>query len=87
MYVLRSRRDGRLYTGVTSALNRRLREHRAGKTKSLRARRPLALVYVEVYATKREAAARERFFKTPRGGVLKQRLAGSGWSQPGSQSE
>ena len=74
VYVLRSVQDGMLYTGVTKDLSRRMREHQAGKTRSLRYRRPLVLVYSETYSTKREAIARERYFKTPEGGTLKQRL-------------
>jgi len=74
VYVLRSLKDGKLYTGVTAALDRRLREHRSGKTKSLRSRRPLVLVFTEAYPTKRAAMDRERYFKTPEGGSLKQRL-------------
>ncbi len=75
MYVLRSTRDGRLYTGVTADLSRRLREHNSGKVASTRARRPLVLAYREVYQTKQGAMARERYFKTPEGGSLKQRLS------------
>ncbi len=75
VYILRSDRDARLYTGVTSDLPRRLREHNAGKVRSTRARRPLALVYTEVFRTKNEALARETYFKTPEGGTLKQHLA------------
>ncbi len=74
VYVLRSLRDGNFYTGVTNDLKRRLGEHQAGKTRSLRARRPLQMVYKEAYRSRSEALARERFFKTPAGGVLKQRL-------------
>jgi len=74
VYVLQSLKDGRLYTGVTANLNRRLAEHNAGKTSSLRARRPLKLAYSEEYATRGEALARERYFKTPEGGVLKKQL-------------
>ena len=74
VYVLKSLKDGNLYTGVTANLRRRLREHNTGKTKSLRARRPLRLVFTEAYPSKRQALARERFFKTPAGGVLKQEL-------------
>ena len=75
VYILRSDRDPRLYTGVTSDLPRRLREHNAGKVRSTRARRPLSLEYTEVYRTKNEALARETYFKTPEGGALKQHLA------------
>ena len=74
VYVLRSQRDGKLYTGVTSDLDRRIREHNAGKTKSLRGRRPLVLAYWEQHPTKAQALVRERYFKTPEGGLVKQAL-------------
>ena len=74
VYVVRSEKDGRLYTGMTSDLPRRLKEHNRGTTTSLRDRRPISLVYSEEYATRPEALAREHYFKTPEGGALKQRL-------------
>jgi len=74
VYVVRSLKDGRLYTGVTAHLERRLAEHNRGKTKSLRTRLPVQLVYCEEFPTKAEAQARERYFKTPEGGTLKRRL-------------
>ena len=74
VYVVRSGKDGRLYTGITADLRRRLAEHNGGKTKSLRRRRPVNLVYSEEYPTKAEALARERYLKTAEGGILKQRL-------------
>jgi putative endonuclease len=74
VYVLRSTKDGRLYTGVTSNLDRRLREHNSGKVRSTANRRPLILVYSELFKCKEDARARERYFKTPEGGKLKQRL-------------
>ena len=74
VYILRSLKDGRLYTGYTSNLENRLRDHNTGHTKSLRNRKPLKLVYFEEFETKKEAMARERFFKTPEGGALKKKL-------------
>jgi putative endonuclease len=74
VYVLRSAKDGRLYTGVTSNLGRRLSEHNSGKVRSTASRRPLVLVYCERFECKEDARARERYFKTPEGGKLKQRL-------------
>ncbi len=76
VYVLQSGRDSGLYTGVTSNLRRRIREHNAGKVKSTRNRRPLRIVYHEAFHSKNEAAARERYFKTAKGGVEKRKLAG-----------
>jgi putative endonuclease len=74
VYVLRSVKDGRLYTGYTSNLEDRLRDHNTGHTESTRNRRPLELVYFEEFETKKDATDRERFFKTPEGGVLKRKL-------------
>ncbi|MGA2285305.1 MAG: GIY-YIG nuclease family protein [Dehalococcoidia bacterium] len=74
VYVVRSMKDGRLYTGMTGDLQRRLGEHNRGGTSPLRGRRPVRLVYSEEYTTRAEALARERYFKTPEGGVLKRRL-------------
>ena len=74
VYVLRSDRDQRLYTGVTADIKWRLREHNGGKVRSTSSRRPLSLVYFETFETKAEALARETYFKTPDGGLTKQRL-------------
>jgi putative endonuclease len=74
VYVLQSLKDKGLYTGFTSNLEYRLRDHNTGHTKSLRNRRPLKLIYFEEYETKKEAMDRERFFKTPKGGILKRQL-------------
>ena len=75
VYVLRSLRDGMLYTGPTSNIRRRLKEHQAGKVASTRHRRPLVLAFSESFETRKEALARENYFKTAEGGALKQRLA------------
>ena len=75
LYVLQSSKDSRFYTGVTSDLRRRIREHNSGKVRSTRTRCPLFLVYTETFESKTKALAREAYFKTPEGGVLKQQLA------------
>jgi putative endonuclease len=67
VYVLKSENDEKRYIGLTTNIDRRLWEHNSGLVKSTRNRRPLNMVYKEVYATKGEAQARERFFKTGKG--------------------
>ena len=58
-------RDGSLYTGWTSDLDRRLREHNSGAgAKYTRSRRPVELVYVESVKSMREALVRERKIKS-----------------------
>ena len=80
VYVLRSQKDGKTYTGFTGDLSQRLREHYEGKVPATRSRRPLQLVYTERFNTRAEAVRRERFFKTAEGGVEKQRLIRAGLS-------
>lgn len=58
-YMLRCS-DGTLYTGWTNNLDKRLREHNAGQgAKYTRGRRPVTLVYAEMWDTKQEAMRRE----------------------------
>ena len=78
MYVLISRRDGRLYVGSTSDLERRITDHSTGKNISTASRRTLALVYFEGHLNKSDALRRERYFKTAKGKVtLKQMIRDS----------
>ena len=52
--------DGTLYTGYTTDLCRRTREHNQGKgAKYTRSRLPVELVYYEMYDNKTDAMRRE----------------------------
>ena len=74
VYILESEKDGNLYTGITAEVERRLAEHNAGRVRSTKPRRPFRLLYTETFPSRSEAFARETYFKTPEGGVEKQRL-------------
>ena len=76
VYILQSRRDNGYYIGYTSYLEKRLEEHNSGKTRSLRHRLPLDLVYTEEFESKRDAKARERQIKMWKGGEPFKRLIG-----------
>ena len=67
VYVLKSQTTGRLYTGSTNNVMRRLNEHNSGQTSSTRGRGPFCLALVECYPTREEAVRRERFLKTGKG--------------------
>lgn len=57
-------RDGTLYTGWTTHLEKRMEEHNRGKgAKYTRSRRPVKLVYFECFDTKEEALRREYAIK------------------------
>lgn len=57
LYILQSEKSGRYYIGCTNDLSRRLIEHNAGKTASLKNLRPLKLVFQQEY---REASLARR---------------------------
>jgi putative endonuclease len=67
VYVLRSVTSGRLYTGFTSDLRKRLREHQSGQSQFTRARGPYELVYYEASTDAGDAIAREKYLKTGTG--------------------
>ena len=67
IYVLKSEATDSSYVGHTSNLEKRLVEHNNGKNLSTRGRRPWRLVHKEEYATRSEAASRERYFKSVKG--------------------
>ena len=55
VYILECN-DGSLYTGVTNDLNRRIKQHNAGKgAKYTRMKRPVKLVYSKEIENKSEA--------------------------------
>lgn len=56
--------DGTYYTGWTNDLEKRLDAHNTGKgAKYTKARRPVMLMYYEMFATKEEAMKREYAIK------------------------
>lgn len=62
-YIVRCS-DGSLYTGWTNDLRQRIRRHNDGTgAKYTKTRRPVVLVYYEMYQTKEEAMRREYAIK------------------------
>ncbi len=77
IYILKSLKNSRFYTGSTQSLQKRLDEHNSGKSKATRFNRPFELVYYETAETRAEALSRERYFKTGKGrDEIKAKLAG-----------
>ncbi len=63
VYLLRSKKDGKLYTGSTNDLRNRLVLHNTGKVFSTRSRRPFELIYYESYKVESDARHREHNLK------------------------
>ena len=67
IYILKSSKDGKYYTGFSSDLRSRLKDHHSGNVQSTKNRRPLGLIYYEAYKEKTQALKREKFLKTTKG--------------------
>ncbi|MBI4723385.1 MAG: GIY-YIG nuclease family protein [Candidatus Stahlbacteria bacterium] len=98
VYVLKDAK-GHYYIGSTKNIERRLNEHNSGKTKSLKYRRPVKLIYYELFDTYAEAYKREFIIKSYKGSnafkkllytkmeVERPAVAGRSWVQSPSQAE
>jgi len=76
VYVLYSQKDGKLYVGFSSDVQKRFVRHCAGEVKATKDRRPLELIYYESCLTEEEAKRREKFLKGGNGRMqLKAQLA------------
>ena len=78
VYILHSKKDGKLYMGRSDDLKRRLQEHQKGKVKATQNRLPVDLVFYEAFTDKSDSIRRERYFKSSKGrSSLKQMLRDS----------
>lgn len=63
-YVLRSKKDNKLYIGLSRDLRKRMSRHNEGLVPSTKDRRPLELVYYEACLSEEKSVKREQYFKT-----------------------
>ena len=74
-YVLRSKKNNKLYVGYATDLKKRLKEHNQGKNQTTKAYRPWELIYYEACLNESDARRREYYLKTTQGiRLLKRRL-------------
>lgn len=64
VYIIRSN-DNQLYTGITTDINRRWKEHNQGKTgaRYFRGRKPQQLCFIEFHPDRSSASKREAAIK------------------------
>ena len=75
VYVLKSGKDKKFYTGYTNNLKLRFEQHRKGQVESTKDRRPLKLIYYEACLNQQDATHREKYLKTHHGKTfLRKRL-------------
>ena len=77
-YILKSRKDGKIYTGCTQDLRKRLNQHNKGLSTYTKGRGPFDLIYYEACLLQDKARSRELFLKSGMGKrYLKNRLGAS----------
>ncbi|MDD5732012.1 MAG: GIY-YIG nuclease family protein [Patescibacteria group bacterium] len=74
VYILKSKIFNKYYIGCTRNLQRRIWEHNAGLTISVKRYIPYELVYFEKYNNQEEAYKREKQIKSYKGGNAFKRL-------------
>ena len=75
VYVLRSLKDNKFYTGYAKDLKLRFEQHKKGKVESTKNRGLLVLIYYEACLDQQDATHREKYLKTYHGKMfIKNRL-------------
>jgi putative endonuclease len=74
-YVIRSKKNGRWYTGSTSNLRKRFKDHNNNQVFSTKNRGPFELIYYEACLNEQDGRVREKYLKSGMGKrYLKSRL-------------
>ncbi|MBP7006623.1 MAG: GIY-YIG nuclease family protein [Candidatus Pacebacteria bacterium] len=66
-YILKSKKDGKMYTGYTNNLRKRFKEHNDGKSVYTNSRGPFELIYYEACTEQKDARSRELYLKSGKG--------------------
>ena len=74
-YIIKSQKTGKMYTGSTNNLRKRLNQHNEGKSTWTKGRGPWDLVYYEACLNEEDSRSREKYLKSGMGKrYLKNRL-------------
>ncbi|TSD02633.1 MAG: putative endonuclease [Parcubacteria group bacterium Athens0714_16] len=75
VYILRSEKSGKFYTGSTNDLRKRLKQHNENKSSYTKNKGPWKIIYYETCINEQDARSREKYLKTGTGKrYLKNRL-------------
>jgi len=66
-YIIQSKKDQKLYTGMSNDLRKRLLQHNDGKSTYTKGRGPFTLVYYEACLNQDDARSRELYLKSGMG--------------------
>ena len=81
VYILYSEKHRRSYVGQTNNVDSRLQQHNMGQVNSTKPFRPWVMIHHEVFNTRSEAMARERWYKTGIGFTRVKELIALHWKE------
>ena len=64
VYAIKSIKDGRIYVGLSSNIERRISEHNSGYVFSTKGFKPWKLIYKEEAINRKVARIRKKYFKS-----------------------
>jgi putative endonuclease len=67
VYLLRGSKDRKIYTGYTTDLKRRIKDHFSQHVHTTHRMGDLKLIYYEAFTNKKDATEREQYLKTTKG--------------------
>ncbi|MBU0963539.1 GIY-YIG nuclease family protein [Patescibacteria group bacterium] len=67
IYIIFSKKLNKKYIGFTNNVNRRLEQHKSGKSKFTSKAKDWNLIYYEAFLTKKDAYSEEKFLKSGKG--------------------
>jgi putative endonuclease len=67
VYLLRSQKNGKIYTGYTTDLKRRVKDHFSKHVHTTYRMGEVKLIYYEAFTDKSDATEREGYLKTTKG--------------------
>ena len=69
-YILKSKKDKKMYTGYINDLRKRFNQHNSNEVYSTKNRGPFNLIYYEACLNKQDAKSREKYLKTGMANVI-----------------
>jgi putative endonuclease len=66
-YILKSDKNGKMYTGYTCNLRKRFEQHNKGKSVYTKSGKPYILIYYEACLNEDDARSREKYLKSGMG--------------------
>lgn len=67
VYIIESKVSGAQYVGMSASPKRRLIDHNRGKVRSTKSGIPWKIIYAEVFESRTQARAREKYLKSAAG--------------------